>query len=181
MVLWTIVCKANRCKALPYMRIKRIIATKLLVSSIELLNFRSKFLGLVPENLHTKILTNSNWLRYFLFSLVLFLFSFIAKKKKEMNISKINNSNNWKISEGTARRENSTCWPSRYAITLTLTLSHWRGNFLAASLLSRLAASPKTPRPTGEDENQYEFMSIRFSGEGTTRREISICCLAATR
>ena len=28
---------------------------------IELLNFRSKFLGLVPENLCTKILTNSNW------------------------------------------------------------------------------------------------------------------------
>ena len=27
---------------------------------LELLNFRSKFLGLVPENLCTKILTNSN-------------------------------------------------------------------------------------------------------------------------
>ena len=23
-----------------------------------------------------------------------------------------------------------------------------------------------TPLPAGEDENQYEFMSIRFSGEG---------------
>ena len=77
------------------MRIKRIIATKLLVSGIELLNFRSKFLGLVPENLHTKILTNSNWLRYFLFSLVLFLFSFIAKKKKEMNKSKTNKANDF--------------------------------------------------------------------------------------
>jgi len=28
---------------------------------IELLNFRSKFLGLVPENLCTKIHTNSHW------------------------------------------------------------------------------------------------------------------------
>ena len=87
---YAIVCKTNSYNPLACMRIKRIIATKLLVSGIELLNFRSKFLGLVPENLHTKILTNSNWLRYFLFSLVLFLFSFIAKKKKEMNKSKTN-------------------------------------------------------------------------------------------
>ena len=29
--------------------------------NVELLNFRSKFLGLVPENLCTKIPTNSNW------------------------------------------------------------------------------------------------------------------------
>jgi len=68
----------------------------------------------------------------------------------------------------------------------------WGIFVLAAWLLSRLAA-PKTPRPTeckanmrnevsnyepacrAEDENQYEFMSIRFSGEGTSRREILIC------
>ena len=39
MPLCDIVCKANRCKPLACMRIKRIIATKLLVSGIELSDF----------------------------------------------------------------------------------------------------------------------------------------------
>ena len=35
----------------------------------------------------------------------------------------------------------------------------------------RNEVSNNEPACRAEDENQYEFMSIRFSGEGTSRRE----------
>ena len=37
------------------------------------------------------------------------------------------------------------------------------------------------PACRAEDENQYEFMSIRFSGEGTSRREKCSMCFNAQR
>ena len=78
----------------------------------------------------------------FFFFRTFFFFEY-AKQRKRKYKFKINNSNNRKISEGTAHREISICCLSHYVITLTLTLSHRRGNFLAAWLLSRLAASKK--------------------------------------
>ena len=45
----------------------------------------------------------------------------------------------------------------------------------------RNEVSNNEPACRAEDENQYEFMSIRFSGEGTSRREKYSVCLNARR
>ena len=73
--------------------LKEHSATKLPELDIELLDFRSKFLGLVPENLCTKIHTNSNRLRWFFsffgtFFLFLFAHERILRRLKQSGMPK---------------------------------------------------------------------------------------------